>query len=231
MKYLLPCTACGQKTPVATGQAGQTIHCACGSALDIPSIRALRQLEPVAEAPAAPLWNKQKGLLFVGSAIALCSVAFCGAILFFRPSLGNFSMNVSVDKEAVDREVDSLPLADGYARFSLATAAGSSGYADRLQKKELPPYLQLSATPIIDFEHSGSKPLAGNEFSKVAEATAKARQQIVTARQVRESLGGWLIAGGVGAILGVLIVGLAIVIKPIKRAPQQRRKPQGAKSR
>ncbi len=231
MKYLLPCTACGQTTPITTGQAGQTIHCACGNALEIPSIRAMRQLEPVAEAPAAPLWNKQKGLLFVGSAMALCSIAFCGAILFFRPSLGSISMNISADKQAVDREVAALPLADGYTRFSLATAAGSSGYADRLQKKELPPYLQLSAVPIIDFEHSGSKPLASTEFSKVAAATAKARLQIMSARQVREGLVGWLIAGGVGAVLGVIIVGLAIVLKPAQRVPQQRRRPQGAKSR
>lgn len=42
--YLLPCT-CGQKTVVSTARAGETVRCACGAELQVPTMRALAALE------------------------------------------------------------------------------------------------------------------------------------------------------------------------------------------
>ena len=52
-KYLLPCS-CGRKMPVEPRQAGQSVDCACGESLEIPTMLAMSALEPadsVAENP------------------------------------------------------------------------------------------------------------------------------------------------------------------------------------
>jgi hypothetical protein len=44
MRYLFPCR-CGQKHPVETRQAGQTIRCSCGVRLEVPTLRKILLLE------------------------------------------------------------------------------------------------------------------------------------------------------------------------------------------
>ncbi len=48
--YLLRCD-CGKTVPVEIGQAGGQVRCECGAQLDVPPLRALRQL-PLAESTA-----------------------------------------------------------------------------------------------------------------------------------------------------------------------------------
>jgi hypothetical protein len=83
MKYLLPCK-CGHRTEVDGGQAGQRIVCACGAPLDVPTMRELRNLDPV-ELPTrrkAP-WTRLQGVLFVVGMLVL-SVCIGVGIYFLQ---------------------------------------------------------------------------------------------------------------------------------------------------
>ncbi|MDD3470764.1 MAG: hypothetical protein PHE53_12420 [Thermoguttaceae bacterium] len=48
MKYILPCE-CGVKHTVSTNDAGRQLTCTCGKELLVPSLMALRRLEPAVE--------------------------------------------------------------------------------------------------------------------------------------------------------------------------------------
>lgn len=78
MKYLLPCE-CGQATSIEPSQAGQKIACQCGATLVVPSMRAVRELEPDASQPETaskrPQWNPTAGLIFaVGAFFAMLGI-------------------------------------------------------------------------------------------------------------------------------------------------------------
>ncbi len=75
-QYLLPCD-CGATTPVETNQAGNTVICSCGKQLEVPSLRAIRELAPhgVDDAARGYEWNPAAGLIFVGGMF----LAFIGA--------------------------------------------------------------------------------------------------------------------------------------------------------
>lgn len=81
-QYYLPCS-CGQKTVVSTAQAGQTLRCACGAALEAPTLRGLSQLEPAPAAPAAEKrssWGPRQGVMLLALAVAAVSL---GAAAWF----------------------------------------------------------------------------------------------------------------------------------------------------
>lgn len=82
MKYLLPCQRCSEKTAVDLSQAGRQITCRCGATLEVPSLRAIRSLETVAETVAKPSrrsWNPTRGVLFAaGCVLALGGLAVAG---------------------------------------------------------------------------------------------------------------------------------------------------------
>jgi hypothetical protein len=64
--------------PVSPTQAGETLTCACGRTLTVPTLREIRSLEPLEQADRAPTssdWNVQKGSLFVGGALLLAIAA------------------------------------------------------------------------------------------------------------------------------------------------------------
>lgn len=94
MKYLLPCS-CGNSIPIETSQAGQTVTCSCGQMQEVPTMRAIRQLEPAHEtAPAKrrPLstakWSISQRLLFTfGLAVAAIGFWFAGSLQFTRSRL------------------------------------------------------------------------------------------------------------------------------------------------
>lgn len=79
-RYLLPCE-CGATTPIEVNQAGSSVVCSCGKTLEVPSLRAVRQLTPCGDSmdKRESTWNPAAGMIFVsGVAIALvgASVAF-----------------------------------------------------------------------------------------------------------------------------------------------------------
>jgi hypothetical protein len=84
-EYLLPCS-CGRANPVGIRQAGETIQCACGTTLDVPTMRELRRLEPSQGKTNQPqtVWGPRQGLVFLGLLLAVMSLAACGYVYFVR---------------------------------------------------------------------------------------------------------------------------------------------------
>ncbi len=80
MKYSLPCS-CGDTIPIETSQAGETVVCSCGRQLEVPTMRAIRQLDPirppaVACAKSAGNWSMPQRLCFsIGMAVAAIGFA------------------------------------------------------------------------------------------------------------------------------------------------------------
>ncbi|MBN2023363.1 MAG: hypothetical protein JW809_11295 [Pirellulales bacterium] len=82
-QYRLPCP-CGSFVLVDPRQAGQTVRCECGRTLDVPTMRAIGELEPVVLAQDAarhPLvWGVRQRVLLAGWVLVLASV---GTLLYF----------------------------------------------------------------------------------------------------------------------------------------------------
>jgi hypothetical protein len=99
-EYLVPCQ-CGQTVPVQTRQAGQTVHCACGRTLVVPTIRELSRLEQRQGAPdvsAAP-WSTRSAMLSLGLLITLLGVGLTGYLYWKMPR---------IDPVAKGREVENM---------------------------------------------------------------------------------------------------------------------------
>ena len=91
IQYLLPCPDCGQNLKVELSQAGETVGCACGRGVDVPTMRGLRQLPIVEETRAAAeaeaqaqsrQWGPRQGLILIGALILLAGLA--AAVYFMR---------------------------------------------------------------------------------------------------------------------------------------------------
>jgi hypothetical protein len=84
--FLLPCE-CGRKLEVTAAQAGQRMTCACGRAVDVPTLRGLQSLERTGDetAPTPRRWGARQGLLFLGTAIALVSLIAAVGLELTRP--------------------------------------------------------------------------------------------------------------------------------------------------
>ncbi len=91
-KYLLPCS-CGEKIAVEAAQAGQTVRCACGAELDVPtmsSITSLEQVEPEAEAgPSRPesAWGRREAWILLGTVVLLVGVTLLVWLQWSQPRL------------------------------------------------------------------------------------------------------------------------------------------------
>ncbi len=86
-EYKLPCAVCGQSVIVSTRQAGESVSCDCGKPLEVPTMRELRQLDPVPAQSAAskPTWTAAQGLLFAAG--ALMTVIAAGSALWLTSLL------------------------------------------------------------------------------------------------------------------------------------------------
>ncbi|MHB8863379.1 MAG: hypothetical protein ACYC6N_13305 [Pirellulaceae bacterium] len=80
MKYLLPC-ACGKSVPVETSQAGGTVRCSCGNALDVPPMRLLRQLAVADAAVATKVSRQRSWSIFQGLFFAIGLTFLVGGLL------------------------------------------------------------------------------------------------------------------------------------------------------
>ncbi len=85
MAYLLPCPQCGRNLVVTTGEAGGRVRCECGSQVDVPTVRGLRELAtaPAPTAEATSSWTARHSLIFLGVLTMLAGVAF-GLFLHYR---------------------------------------------------------------------------------------------------------------------------------------------------
>ncbi len=91
-KYLLPCS-CGEKIAVEAAQAGQTVRCACGAELEVPTmsgISALETLEPEAEAgPSRPEsgWGRREAWILAGAVVLFAGVTLLVRLQWSKPRL------------------------------------------------------------------------------------------------------------------------------------------------
>jgi hypothetical protein len=231
MKYLLPCPACNSCLPVETGQAGQTIHCSCGYSFEVPSIRGLRTLEPLAEErPAAASWTKRKGLLFVGATMSVGSLIAAAAVLALRPTVNDDGgLKINVNEEAIRSEVAALPPLESIQRFQMADAALPTPFAEQ-KPEEVPAHLQPSLGLLIAFEHPGSI-LARQEATAVARQIAQRNQQRQIRENNRKAMNDWLVFIGIVFVAGILTAGSALAVggpksrgrKPARSAVAQTR--------
>lgn len=104
--YLLPCS-CGEKIRVRTRHAGETVTCQCGTKLQVPTIRGLKQLEAVddVDETTAPPRSVLEGPLFAIGLLALFggSVFLAVALLWPPQALQMNVKEVGMTQADIDR--------------------------------------------------------------------------------------------------------------------------------
>lgn len=117
-KYSLPCTACERSLVVDAGQAGQTVVCQCGQALEVPTMRGLNALQRVESAPTAEQseWNKGKGLILCG--LTLATIALVVALYL------QFTREPVFDEEGVLRDSTALRPSDAWRAWNYMESEG-----------------------------------------------------------------------------------------------------------
>jgi hypothetical protein len=102
-RYLVKCD-CGRELLVETAQAGRRLTCACGAAVEAPTLRQLKKL-PVAPAdyvPERPTWTWEKAAMFVGVLLLAGSVVF-GAALYFNQPVKPREQIAAMEKQGAER--------------------------------------------------------------------------------------------------------------------------------
>ena len=103
-KYLFPCE-CGKQITIAVGQAGQTVHCACGKAVEAPGMREIRSLSAV-EAPAqTTTWSHTQGIAFITGIVLL--VGGVGGVSYYGYVYSQLQLSYGTHGEV---EIDSMEL-------------------------------------------------------------------------------------------------------------------------
>lgn len=136
--YLLPCT-CGETVPVATSQAGETVACACGRALAVPTMREVRRLQPAPnDQPAAPRpsWSALQGVLFVTGILLLLIGSAIAIILFYYGSLLDTEKPEIPSLEQFQAEVDKFDVVTSLDRWDEINKLGLAQY-----RPSIPMYL------------------------------------------------------------------------------------------
>ncbi len=105
-QYSLPCPACSQTHRVGLIQAGESLTCACGATIVVPTLRELRQLAPIMDSADARAksggWSPQRGLLFVSGFLLLVAAGLIqwqigsrrAALDVLRPELQEINFDI-----------------------------------------------------------------------------------------------------------------------------------------
>lgn len=115
-KYLLPCK-CGKKIPIDLSQAGQQIPCECGTIVEVPTLRGVRELErseaPVSASESRTEWDPTRGMIF---AVSLLLFVTGAAVAYFgyqglraTPDISN-----EVEQEEFASAVDDMTVVETY---------------------------------------------------------------------------------------------------------------------
>jgi len=128
-QYLLPCE-CGNTTPIDTSQAGDTVVCQCGQRLEVPSLRAIRELTPHADQADQRKyeWSPAAGMIFVGG--MLLALVGGGAAAYTHTTsvqMVNFNLPPEADVAAWVEQVDEAPPQE---LFDIWNAARDLGLGD-----------------------------------------------------------------------------------------------------
>ncbi|MBN1853433.1 MAG: hypothetical protein JW829_11940 [Pirellulales bacterium] len=96
IKYSLPCP-CGKKIPVKLSQAGETIRCVCGTTLQIPAMREIKQLEPCDQQSSdgslnpKATWGRREGQMLLGILMVVIGLGLSAYFYQTRPKLLDIS--------------------------------------------------------------------------------------------------------------------------------------------
>jgi hypothetical protein len=105
-KYLLSC-GCGQRNVVGPPQAGETIVCQCGAALEVPAMLAMTALEPAPtdsmRAAADSVWGWRQQMLLLGVVLVSAAMAL-GVWLYVKRPPADI-----VDPENIQRTARRFP--------------------------------------------------------------------------------------------------------------------------
>jgi hypothetical protein len=227
MKYLLTCTACGNQVPVSTGQAGQTIHCPCGAANEVPSIRELRNLEVAeVESEAAPAWGRRQGLFFLGGAIAALALLAIGTLQLLKPKLIDVNANLpTVDPVAVQKEIEAVAPDENYMRYESVRPWPPRLFAERYEKKEVPAYLLPSANLLARFEYGGAQFLADSQTRPIREKIQLLNFQNRQAQVKRWQLDEWIVIATVVGAVGLAVAISGLFVRGRAKKPPSRARP------
>jgi hypothetical protein len=219
MKYLLPCPFCGTTIPVESGQAGQILHCTCGKPLEVPTIRGLQKLTPVAdEKLPAVAWTRRKGLLFLGSAMAVIALVAAGCIVALRPALIDRSkVSIPFDNDAIRREVAAYTPAESMVRYEAIISPMPAPITKQLESGEVPSHLLPCARLLVDFEGPGAQALAPKEGEKLRQQLVKLSESVIVSEDERKKTNDWLWLLAVAGMFGLGLAGSTLLIRPRQR--------------
>ena len=75
MSYLVPCPKCGTPLPVELGMSGETLRCSCGSPVEVPKLRVLRDMPRTDIVDEGPGWTWRHGVLVLGAMLAAFGIS------------------------------------------------------------------------------------------------------------------------------------------------------------
>jgi hypothetical protein len=126
MQYQLTCS-CGTTHRVSVSQAGQSLTCACGNSLSIPTLRGLKELPPAQAGDATTSHSSERAetgrpSVWVGILFAIMFLAVPCAIFFAYQRLTMDTSNTEeADRNAAFAELDAatpLMLSDAWNQYS-----------------------------------------------------------------------------------------------------------------
>jgi hypothetical protein len=205
VKYLLDCPVCGSKLAVETGQAGQQLQCTCGREIEVPSVRHLRELEPVDDkGPVQATWSVRQGLGFLGIAIVVVSAVVAGVIALMRPGINDEKLlTLKLDKEAIQQEVNALSPTDAYTKVETDLFI-IPGYSEQLAKGMVPQLLLPCLKLLASFEGKGPTALAPHANEQLMHEAMKRSTEINARLETRQSMNDWLWLAGIAGVIGLL---------------------------
>jgi len=126
-RYLLPCE-CGNTTPVDMSQAGGSVLCGCGKQLEVPSLRAIRELPRLSEAADVHKyqWNPAAGMTFVSGVV----IAFVGAGVALAMHLNSLVVPELPSEEMVAAWVGEVDNATPEELFQIWNSARHDGLGE-----------------------------------------------------------------------------------------------------
>lgn len=150
-EFLLPCP-CGQKIRVSPAQAGQTIHCSCGRSVEVPTLMAMRALEPADSGEPSParggVWGTRQRLILIGLVVMLVSG---GTAFYFSRGKPRSTAHL-LETDGLQRRTERMSLIETYQEWhELKQGLDRKRFIDKEYDKRLGIYRQKMGAALAFF--------------------------------------------------------------------------------